>query len=43
MLHTGDKPYHPDNRRAKLRVLLSDLAERYGLTEEGVQHVVSVR
>jgi hypothetical protein len=42
-MHTGERMYHPGNRRVVLRVAARDLQARYGLSEDALQHALQVR
>lgn len=43
ILHTGNKPYHPANRRISLFVRARDLQARYGLSEDALQLACQVQ
>lgn len=43
MMHLHDQPYHPSNKRITLRVRLEDLKMKYGLSDEAIIHIVTVR
>lgn len=43
IMHMGEQPYHPANRRITLRVKLEDLQMKYGLSDFAVMHIVTVR
>ena len=43
VMHMGEQPYHPANRRVTLRVKLEDLQLKYGLSDYAVMHIVTVR
>jgi hypothetical protein len=43
IMHMGEKPYHPANRRVTLWVRLEDLKMKYGLSHDAIIHVVTVR
>jgi hypothetical protein len=42
VMHLGDQPYHPANRRVSLRVQIEDLIVRYGLSEDAADFVLRV-
>jgi hypothetical protein len=42
MFHTGDRAYHPANRRVTLTVALDDLRVRYGLSDDATRFLVQV-
>lgn len=42
IMHFGEQPYHPANRRVTLRVHLKDLKLKYGLRDEAIIHIVTV-
>jgi hypothetical protein len=43
ILHMGEQPYHPANRRVALWVRLEDLKMKYGLSDDAIIHIVTVR